>query len=131
MTELVTTESLKHEWEQPGAYRVARGVHRIPLPLPNDGLHAVNVYAIEDGDGLVLIDSGRALEESRALLETSLGHLGHDLGSIKGFLITHVHRDHNTQAIVIRKLFGAKVALGIGEQPGLANLLDEAAPIPH
>ena len=55
----------RHDWERPGAFEVAPGVHRIPLPLPNDGLRAVNVYAIEDGAGLVLIDSGWALEESR------------------------------------------------------------------
>ena len=43
----------RHDWLEPGAHRVAPGVHRIPLPLPNDGLRAVNVYAIEDGDRLV------------------------------------------------------------------------------
>ncbi|MGH3629143.1 MAG: MBL fold metallo-hydrolase, partial [Sciscionella sp.] len=35
----------RHAWEEPGAFPVAPGVHRIPLPLPNDGLRAVNVYA--------------------------------------------------------------------------------------
>ena len=37
---------------------VAAGVHRIVCPLPDDGLKAVNVYAIEDGDGLALVDTG-------------------------------------------------------------------------
>jgi glyoxylase-like metal-dependent hydrolase (beta-lactamase superfamily II) len=120
----------QHEWERPGSYLVAPGVHRIPLPLPDDGLHAVNVYAIEDGDGLVLIDSGWALDESRAQLEYALGTLGHDLGSIRQFLITHVHRDHYTQSIVLRRLFGAKVSLGIDEAPGLMNLLDTAEHLP-
>jgi glyoxylase-like metal-dependent hydrolase (beta-lactamase superfamily II) len=93
-------------------------------------LHAVNVYAIEDGDGLVLIDSGWALDQSRALLERALGTIGHDLGSIRQFLITHVHRDHYTQSIVIRRLFGAKVALGIDEADGLASLIDTAEHLP-
>ena len=35
------------DWTLPGAYEVADGVHRIPLPLPMDGLRAVNVYALE------------------------------------------------------------------------------------
>ena len=52
------------EWDAPGVYPVMDGVYRIPLPLPNDGLRAVNVYAIADGDGLVLIDGGWALAES-------------------------------------------------------------------
>ena len=46
------------EWAEPGVYPVATGVHRVPLPLPTDGLRAVNVYVIEDDGGLVLIDSG-------------------------------------------------------------------------
>jgi glyoxylase-like metal-dependent hydrolase (beta-lactamase superfamily II) len=36
-------------------------VHRVPLPLPTDGLRAVNVYVVEDDGGLMLIDSGWAL----------------------------------------------------------------------
>jgi glyoxylase-like metal-dependent hydrolase (beta-lactamase superfamily II) len=112
----------RHDWERPGAYEVAPGVHRIPLPLPNDGLRAVNVYAIEDGDGLVLIDSGWALEESLARLEAALAGLGHDLGNISRFLITHVHRDHYTQALVIRRLLGSRVALGAGEAPVLTEI---------
>ena len=49
------------DWTVPGVYRCAPGVHRIPLPLPNDGLRAVNVYALADGDGLTLVDAGWAL----------------------------------------------------------------------
>lgn len=33
-------------WVEAGAFEVAPGVYRIPLPLPNDGLRAVNVYAV-------------------------------------------------------------------------------------
>ena len=47
-----------HDWAAPGVYPVAPGVHRVPLPLPTDGLRAVNVYVIGDDGGLVLIDSG-------------------------------------------------------------------------
>src|SRR5579875_2345589 len=43
------------DWTQEGAHPVSPGVHRIPLPLPGDGLRAVNVYAIEAAGGLVLI----------------------------------------------------------------------------
>jgi glyoxylase-like metal-dependent hydrolase (beta-lactamase superfamily II) len=56
------------DWTEPGLFTVAPGVHRIPLPLPNDGLRAVNVYAIESGDDLVLIDAGWALEGVADLL---------------------------------------------------------------
>lgn len=113
----------RHAWAEPGVQEVDRGVHRIPLPLPNDGLRAVNVYAIEDGDELVLVDSGWALAEAREQLEAALGKLGHGLADISRFLITHQHRDHYTLGITLRREFGAPVALGAGERPSLEVLL--------
>jgi glyoxylase-like metal-dependent hydrolase (beta-lactamase superfamily II) len=104
---------------------VAPGVHRIPLPLPGDHLKAVNVYALADQDGLTLIDSGWALEEARELLERSLASFGHDLGDVRRFLVTHVHRDHYTLAITVRRLFGARVLLGYEERHTLALNNDE------
>jgi glyoxylase-like metal-dependent hydrolase (beta-lactamase superfamily II) len=99
-------------------------VHRIPLPLPNDGLRAVNVYAIEDGGGLTLIDSGWALAEARQRLEGALAGIGHELGDVRRFLVTHVHRDHYTLAITVRRLFGARVLLGAGEQESLEFIIN-------
>src|SRR5882757_7991636 len=106
-------------WTEPGAHPVAEGVYRIPLPLPHDGLRAVNVYAIADGDQVVLIDSGWALAESEQLLVKALDGIGYGLDDIREFLVTHVHRDHYTQAVAIRRVHGTRVALGAGEQPGL------------
>jgi glyoxylase-like metal-dependent hydrolase (beta-lactamase superfamily II) len=106
-------------WITPGAYEVAPGVHRIPLPLPSDALRAVNVYAIEDEDGLALIDSGWALAVARDALETALAGLRHKLSDVTRFLITHLHRDHYTQAVTLRREFGSLVCLGIGERPSM------------
>jgi glyoxylase-like metal-dependent hydrolase (beta-lactamase superfamily II) len=111
------------DWTEPGVYAISPGVHRVPLPLPTDGLRAVNVYAIEDSDGLVLIDSGWALAASREALSTALATLGCGLGDVRHFLITHLHRDHYTQAIELRRLFGSKVSLGAGEGPAIEVLL--------
>jgi len=119
-----------HAWTQPGTYPVAPGVHRVPLPLPNDGLHAVNVYVLEEPDGLVLIDAGWALLESRRRLEAALACIGYDLGDVHRILVTHVHRDHYTQAVSLRRLFGARVELGAGERPGLEQLLDVRTNVP-
>ena len=102
---------------------MADGVHRIPLPLPNDGLRAVNVYAISDGDGLTLVDSGWALAQARERLETALAGIGHELGDVRRFLVTHIHRDHYTLALTVRRLFGSRVLLGAGEQPSLDLIL--------
>jgi glyoxylase-like metal-dependent hydrolase (beta-lactamase superfamily II) len=112
----------RNAWTEPGAYEVAPGVHRIPLPLPNDGLRAVNVYAVRTDDGFVLVDAGWDIPESRALLAESLGSLGASLADVRRFLVTHVHRDHYTQAIVVRREFGSTVGLGIGERPTLELL---------
>ncbi len=119
---MTSTSSLP--WVDPGAYEVAPGVHRIPLPLPNDGLRAVNVYAITTDDGLVCVDAGWAIPQSRSLLASSLASIGFGLQDITRFLVTHVHRDHYTQAIDVRRETGARVGLGLGEKPTLDKLQD-------
>ena len=113
----------RHAWIEQGAHPVAPGVHRIPLPLPTDGLRAVNVYAVEAAGGLVLIDSGWALANSRDQLERSLAAIGAGLPDVRRFLVTHMHRDHYTQAVEIRRLFGTPVGLGEGEKPSIDGLL--------
>jgi glyoxylase-like metal-dependent hydrolase (beta-lactamase superfamily II) len=114
----------RYAWAEPGAETIAPGVHRIPLPLPMDGLRAVNVYVLEDGDGLVLIDGGWAIDVSREVLERSLAGLGHDLRDVRRVLVTHMHHDHYTQAIAIRRAVGAEVSLGVEEQYSMRAMLD-------
>lgn len=114
-----TTSSGAGEWTEPGVYRVAPGVHRIPLPLPTDGLRAVNIYAIDDGNGLVFVDSGWTVPEARKLLNGALETLDCSLADIHRFLITHIHRDHYTQAIQVRREAGTRVSLGAGERPSM------------
>ncbi len=103
-------------WTDPGAYPVSEGIHRIPLPLPMDGLRAVNVYTIETEEGLTLVDGGWAIEASRRRLEESLAALDRKVSDITRFLVTHVHRDHYTQAVAVRREFGAHVSLGLGDR---------------
>jgi glyoxylase-like metal-dependent hydrolase (beta-lactamase superfamily II) len=107
------------DWTAPGVYEVVPGVHRIPLPLPNDGLRAVNVYALTGADGLVLIDSGWSIPAAKDLLRDGLRELGAEFADIKRFLVTHVHRDHYSQAVNIRREAGTRITLGAGERPSL------------
>ena len=109
----------RHAWTQSGAHEEAPGIYRIPLPLPGDYLKAVNVYAIADGDEVVMIDGGWALTEAEELLAASLDQIGYGLADVREFLVTHVHRDHYTQAIAVRRTFGTAVALGDGERGSL------------
>ena len=92
------------DWTVPDVYEVDPGLYRIPLPLPHDHLKAVNVYAVRDGDGLVLVDSGWALTQARDLLEEAVKTLDCTLPEIRRFLVTHVHRDHYTMAVDSLKL---------------------------
>jgi glyoxylase-like metal-dependent hydrolase (beta-lactamase superfamily II) len=111
------------EWTDPGAHEVVRGIYRIPLPLPNDGLRAVNVYLVVGSDEIVCIDSGWSLPESRELFEASLASLECGPEDVDRFLVTHVHRDHYTQALSLRKEFRTHVSLGVGERISLDVML--------
>jgi glyoxylase-like metal-dependent hydrolase (beta-lactamase superfamily II) len=115
------------DWTTPGVYEVGAGVYRIPLPLPQDGLRAVNVYAVRDGDGLVLVDSGWALAEARDLLEEAVKALDCSLSTVHRFLVTHVHRDHYTLAVTLRREFGMRISLGRDEAGTLRLAQDPAA----
>ena len=114
-------------WSAEGAWPVADGITRIPLPLPNDGLRAVNVYAVETSEGLTLVDGGWAIQEARDVLDRGLRDIGHTFADIRRFLVTHVHRDHYTLAAVLGHEYGAEVLLGLGEKPALDLLNDVEA----
>lgn len=122
----VSPDSGEH-WTAEGAWQVEPGIHRIPLPLPMDGLRAINVYVIETGDGLTLVDGGWAIPVARDLLERCLKDIGAGIGDIDRFLVTHVHRDHFTMATVLGRELGVDVALGEGERPALDLLNDTEA----
>jgi glyoxylase-like metal-dependent hydrolase (beta-lactamase superfamily II) len=115
-TQSCDSNSDRYAWAEPGAYLVRSGVYRIPLPLPGDGLRAVNVYALIDGSGLVLIDSGWALDQACDALRNALGELGFPLTAIRRILVTHAHRDHYTLATRLRRQYKVPVVLGSGER---------------
>ena len=115
----------RHAWSRPEIETVAPGVHRLPLPLPSDALRAVNVYLLapEHGDDeLTLVDGGWAIDASRDVLARLLAGLGVATGDVRRFLVTHVHRDHYSQAVALRREHGARVALGAGERESLARI---------
>lgn len=122
----ISPDSGRH-WADEGAWKVADGIFRIPLPLPMDALKAVNVYAIAGDDGFTLVDGGWAIPQAREILDRCLRSVGAGFGDIKRFLVTHVHRDHYTMARVLGSEVGADVALGIEEKPALELLHDASA----
>jgi len=121
-----TVSSGSGPWAEPGAYPVARGVHRIPLPLPGDALKAVNVYAVEDGDRLALVDSGWHTPDSWDALGAALRSIGAEPGDVRTVLVTHIHHDHYGQAVRLRQEAGATVFLGAGEKRAMDTITDAA-----
>lgn len=119
-----TAQPQPEDWTEAGAWPVVPGVVRIPLPLPMDGLRAVNVYVLETDDGLVLVDGGWAIEESRQQFSSSMRAAGYRLADIRRFLVTHMHRDHYTQAYVLGQEVGAEVSLGIGDRASMELMHD-------
>ena len=107
---------------EPEVEQVREGIHRIPLPLPNDSLRSVNVYAVCDGAGVALIDAGWALDEAYDQLERALAVLGQGFDGVTRMLITHMHRDHYTLAVRVRRRFGTRIEVGLGERPSLERL---------
>jgi glyoxylase-like metal-dependent hydrolase (beta-lactamase superfamily II) len=114
------TEPDRYSWARAGVEDLGGGVHRIPLPLPMAGLKAVNVYALIDDQGVDLIDAGMGLANARERLTAGLKELGCELGDIRNFFITHVHRDHYTLAVDLRRSRYGSISLGVGEQANLA-----------
>jgi len=123
----VSPDSGQH-WAAEGAWQVADGIHRIPLPLPSDVLKAVNVYVVETDEGLTLVDGGWAIEAAREVFERSLRQLGTGFGDIRRFLVTHVHRDHYSMAAQLGREYGADVSLGAEEKATLDLLNDHERP---
>src|SRR6516225_10158744 len=78
----------RYAWTEPGVEDLGGGVHRIPLPLPMEGLKAVNVYAIADPGGVDLIDAGIALVPAREQLAAGLRQIGYELGDVRNFFGT-------------------------------------------
>lgn len=110
------------DWATPGCYPVAHGVHRIPLPMPQDGLRAVNVYVIEGPAGLALVDAGWRVPGQLEVLDAGLAGLGAGITDVRDVYVTHVHRDHYTLGPELRRRVGTRVHLGEGERAGVESI---------
>lgn len=74
------------------AVQIADGVLWLRLPLPM-ALDHVNVYALEDGDGWTIVDTGFASKRGRAIWERLLA--GPLAGRpVRRVIVTHYHPDH-------------------------------------
>lgn len=86
---------------------VAPGVHWIRLPMPFR-LDHINVWALEDGDGWTLVDTGLRTEETAAIWERLMS--GPPLhGPLKRVIVTHMHPDHIGMAGWLARTHGVRL----------------------
>lgn len=89
-------QGIRYPWDEPPAHgqaiEVADGVLWTRLPLPMK-LDHVNIYALDDGDGWTVVDTGFSSKKSRAIWEDVLnGPLGGR--PVNRVIVTHHHPDH-------------------------------------
>lgn len=89
----------------------ANGIFHIRL-----GKISGNVYAVDCGEGFVLIDTG--LRSRRKVLIERLAEIGCTPGRLKAILLTHSDFDHTGNAAFLRRMFDAPV--GIHKDDALA-----------
>ncbi|MGZ8475749.1 MAG: MBL fold metallo-hydrolase [Candidatus Limnocylindria bacterium] len=83
-----------------------------------------NVYLIDGGDELALVDAGTGLDTAGIL--SNVSSLGHDPGRIRHIFLTHAHGDHAGGAAGLRALLGACVYLADAERTALESGDEEA-----
>lgn len=69
-------------------------------PLGEHTRGSINVYLVDTGDGVVLIDAGFSTEAPR--LSTALEIAGIERGTVRALFVTHCHADHVGAAAAIR-----------------------------
>lgn len=104
----------------PPVEQVRPGLWSIPVPIPDNPLRYVLVYAFESARGPYIVDAGWNTDDAWHTLVAGLAAAGFDVGDVQGVLVTHIHPDHYGLAPRVREASGAWVAL----HPADAALLE-------
>jgi glyoxylase-like metal-dependent hydrolase (beta-lactamase superfamily II) len=112
---VVTGTLQKEAWDLkvlPPVEQVRPGLWSIPVPIPNNPLRYVLVYAFElDGGGVALVDAGWNTDEAWTCLGDGLAQAGGSISDVQAVLVTHIHPDHYGLAGRIREASGAWIGL--------------------
>src|SRR3954463_3467096 len=88
----------KEAWDAhvlPPVEQVQPGLWSIPVPIPNNPLRYVLVYALElDGGGVAIVDAGWNTNDAWKALCDGLATAGGSISDVQAVLVTHIHPDH-------------------------------------
>ena len=88
---------------------VAPGVRWLSMPLPFQ-LDHINLWLLEDGDGVTIVDTGIGNDETRALWERIISGK-----KVRRIIVTHYHPDHAGNAAWLSEKFGVELWMTQGE----------------
>lgn len=109
----------------PPVEEVRPGLWSVPVPIPNNPLRYVLVYAFETDRGPFLVDAGWNTDDAYETLVAGLRQAGFDISGVQGVLVTHIHPDHYGLAGRIREASGAWVALHPADASLIHSRYDE------
>lgn len=113
----------------PPVEEVRPGLWSVPVPIPDNPLHYVVIYALESAGGIALIDAGWDAPESLASLRSGLGRMGAELADVRAVLVTHIHPDHYGLAGRVREESGAWIGLHPADAEMIQDRYEDPTPL--
>jgi len=138
----MAAEVAAKEWPVTLYYRCKNtpGGTSILAPMPKaievfDDVYSIgddsnNIWAIDTGEGIILLDALTTEEDARTIIVKNMESLGLDPKRIRYILITHNHLDHFGGAAYLKSLSGAKIGMSEADWTGpvkWGKLPDKAA----
>ena len=112
---VVTGTRQKDSWDLnvlPPVEQVRPGLWSIPVPIPNNPLRYVLVYALElRGGGVALVDAGWNTDDAWKSLNDGLAAAGGSIADVRAVMVTHIHPDHYGLAGRVREASGGWIGL--------------------
>jgi glyoxylase-like metal-dependent hydrolase (beta-lactamase superfamily II) len=112
---VVTGVLQKDAWDRhvmPPVEQVRPGIWSIPVPIPDNPLRYVLVYAFElDGGGIAIVDAGWNTDDAWNALNAGIAEAGGSITDVRSVLVTHIHPDHYGLAGRVRDESGAWIGL--------------------
>ncbi len=91
------------------------GVTRVALPIGFNSIESVNMYMVDDGEKVTVVDCGvwkpDAPDGGVSIVQAGLRDAGYDLADVSRLVITHAHIDHYGLAGRVMELTGADLSM--------------------